>query len=744
MKQIFKYITVFALSLTIVGCCDKTELPSDYTSYVDPTIGSDYHGHVFVGASVPFGMVQLGPTNISKGWDWCSGYHRSDSVIIGFAHTHLSGTGIGDLGDILVMPSPDALSTQKADYATTYSLDNQSVKPGYYSVALDNGVDVELTSTNRVGMHRYQFPEGSQSRLVFDLGEGIDWDAPTDTYIKQIDETTIQGHRFSTGWAKDQKIYFTASFSAPIKAFTPRKEWCYRPRTKDSILVDKAIVDFGSTAELQAKVALSYVSCDNAKENMSAELPEWDFDGVVAAADEAWEEQLSKIDARSSDPAVMRTFYTALYHTMISPVTFCDVNGDYRGADGKSYNTQEFTPYSIFSLWDTYRTASPLSMILHPDKIEDYVNSFLAIYEQQGKLPVWHLVGNETDCMVGYHSVPVIVDAYLKGYRDFDAELAFEAMKSFAESDERGLKYVNEIGYIPAEKEGWSVAKALEYAIDDYAIAQMARALGRDDDYKRYTERSKYYTNYFDKSVGFMRGKLSNGEWNPKFDPFYSMHMEDDYVEGNAWQYTWLVPHDVQGLVSLFDSEESFTQKLDSLFTVSSELNEGASVDITGLIGQYAHGNEPSHATLYLYPYVGQQWKSAPKLHHVYREFYNDTPSGIVGNEDCGQMSAWYIMSVMGIYPVNPVGGLYVFGSPLLQEARINLEGGKCFEMVAHDLSDDAIYIQSVRLDGEPYTKSYITHDDLMRGAKLEFFMGAEPNQSFASEVQDRPLQQYL
>lgn len=725
---------LIVLMLAVVGCKSTT----DYTRFVDPFIGSDYHGHVFVGASVPFGMVQVGPTNASKGWDWVSGYHYSDSVIIGFTHSHLSGTGIGDGGDILLMPIDGAKSNQVRRYSSTFSHSNEVATPGYYSVKLDNGIDVALTASARTAFHSYVFPNGSAHSVVLDLGEGIDWDAPTDTYVKQIDSTTIEGYRHSTGWAKDHKVYFTAKFSTPIRNMALVQEFYNRPRTADSILVNKAMIDFGDTKKVDVKVGISYVSCLGALQNMEAEIPHWDFDAVRASAKEQWNNQLSKIEVASVDSAVLRTFYTAMFHTMITPVLFKDVNNEYRGADGKIYTADDFTPYSVFSLWDTYRTANPLATIIHPDKVTDYVRSFLAIYDQQGKLPVWHLWGNETNCMVGYHSAAVIADAYMKGYREFDAEHALEAMVAFARSNERGLDYVNSVGYIPCEKEGWSVAKALEYAIDDHAIAVMARQMGNTLIYEEFTKRSKYYANYFDAATGFMRGKKENGEWNEKFDPFFSLHMEDDYVEGNAWQYTWLVPHDVAGLVALFGGKDQFVAKLDSLFTVSSELNQGASVDITGMIGQYAHGNEPSHATLYLYAFVGQQYKTAQKVQQVFTQFYSDKLDGIIGNEDCGQMSAWYIMSSMGIYPVDPVAGIYVFGSPALQSATIDVGGNKKFKITAEHLSPKNIYIQSVELNGKDYKKSYINHSDITAGGTLKFIMGSTPS-DFGSEPENMP-----
>lgn len=741
MRQI-KIITLTALVL--LCSCSKSDksrgnskTTGDYTQFVDPYIGSDYHGHVFVGANVPFGMVQVGPTNLSKGWDWVSGYHYSDSIIIGFAMNHLSGTGIGDLGDFLFMPQSGAAHINKGglenledSYISKFSHANEQVRPGYYKVLLDKSkVEVELTATARVGLHRYHYPDNAAASILLDLGEGIDWDAPTQTGVEQIDDTTFQAYRYSKGWAKDQRVYMTARLSQPIENFSIIDAYVQRGRSKDSILVKKALISFAAPIEgkIDMKVGLSYVSSANALLNMEAELPGWNFEAVRSQATALWNEQLAKIDYQTAIAEDKTTFYTALFHTCISPSLFVDVNGEYRGADGKTHTAQGFEPHTTFSLWDTYRALHPLYTLTQGEKIKDFINSFLAIYEQQGKLPVWHLVGNETDCMVGYHAVPVIVDAYMKGYRDFDVALAFEAMKSFSMSQERGLSFVNTIGYIPADKEEWSVAKALEYAIDDYAIAVMAKELGKEEDYKFFLNKSKNYRHYFDPAVGFMRGKLADGSWRANFDPSHSLHREDDFVEGNAWQYTWLVPHDVDGLIDLFGSKDAFINKLDSLFLVSSELNEGASMDITGLIGQYAHGNEPSHSTLYLYASVGQQWKTAEKVRQVLREFYSHKPDGIIGNEDCGQMSAWYIFSSMGLYPLNPVDTRYVFGSPLASSAKIRLPNGKIFSILATNNSESNIYIQEVKRDGKPYTLSYITHQDMMKGGELEFIMGSSP-----------------
>ena len=727
---------LFCLLLCLSACSPSSE---DYTRYVDPLIGSADHGHVFVGANRPFGMLQLGPVNLSQGWDWCSGYHYSDTTIIGFAHTHLSGTGIGDLGDILVMPLTGAPQWYKgrkdepeAGYLSTYSHSRESTAPGYYAVHLDKyGIDVALTATERAGHHRYRFPAGSQAHIMIDLKEGIGWDRVTENQIRQIDAQSFEGFRYSTGWAKDQKIYFYGRLSKPMQDFVVQPSyWRYNNRG-DSVLVHRALCSFAATGEtIDLQLGISYVSCENAKENLEAEMPDWDFDARCREARQAWNTELSKIAFRHPDPSVMCTFYTALYHLCFAPTVFQDRNGDYRGADGQVHHTQEFTPYTVFSLWDTYRAAHPLFTLLQPERVNDFVRSMMAIYEQQGRLPVWHLVGNETDCMVGYHSVPVMVDAYFKGFRDYDVEKAFEAMKATALRRTHGLDYVQDLGYIPADKTPQSVAMGLEYAIDDACIMALAVALGHEEDAALFARRALAYRHYFDRQTQFMRGRLADGSWRTPFDPLHSLHLEDDYTEGNAWQYTWLVPHDLEGLVELFGGREAFLHKLDSLFILPSELNEGASADISGLIGQYAHGNEPGHATLYLYTLAGAPHKAAERVRQVMTQFYTDQPSGLAGNEDCGQMSAWYIFSALGFYPVHPANGEYVFGSPLVHEALLPLPNGKSFRITAKNNSPENIYIQSIELNGQPYRKAFIRHQDIVLGGELVYYMGPTPPNS--------------
>lgn len=708
------------------------------TQYVDPHIGSGFHGHVFVGANVPFGAVQLGPTQISEGWDWCSGYHYSDSVIIGFAHTHLSGTGIGDLGDILVMPTTGAVRFTKGNlkalesgYASRYSHDEEKVKPGYYAVKLKRyNIQAELTATERVGFHRYTFPQAEEAHLVIDLKEGIGWDLSTETHLEYVNDSTLAGYRYSKGWAQDQRIFFTAIFSKPITALTLAEDEKVLTGRSATGKRTKGVITFATTAGEQVlmKVGISPVSTQNALMNIQRELPHWNFDKVVGDADQAWNAALNNVQVKADDPSRLRTFYTALYHTMIAPSIFNDVNGDYMGTDKKVYHDTTFTNLTTFSLWDTYRAAHSLYTIVCPERVDDMVNSMLRIHQQQGKLPVWHLMANETNTMPGNSAFPVMADATLKGFSGFDAQAVLDAMKASATLDERGLKYVKEKGYIPADSEVESVAKGLEYSIDDWGAALVAKKLGNQEDYEYFSKRAKNYRNYFDPKTRFVRGRISDTEWRTPFSPFAARHMKDDFSEGNAWQYTWLVPHDVEGLISLLGGEKEFLEKLDSLFTVKGDMGKEASADITGLIGQYAHGNEPSHHITYLYAYAGQPWKTAGKVRYILDSLYSDKPDGLSGNEDVGQMSAWYVFSALGFYPVNPVNGAYVFGSPAINEARIKVRDGKTFSIKATNNSHENIYIQSITLNGKPYTKTYLTYTDLMQGGELVINMGSQPS----------------
>ena len=702
------YLKTQLLALVLAGFSMSVSAAQDsFTQFVNPYIGTGGHGHVFLGANVPFGAVQLGPTQITRGWDWCSGYHYSDSLIIGFGHMHLSGTGIGDLGDIAFLPTFDAKT-----YTERFSHDAEYVRPGYYTVRLaDSKILVELTATQRAGMHRYTYPLSSKQPLLkLHLKQGIGWDKMTKCQLTQENPTTVSGYRLSEGWAKDQRVYFVAEFSRAVKL---------QEMQADSV----GVFSFDdATKPLLVRVGISAVSVDNAKANLRAEIKDWNFDRVAQEADAAWNDELGKIKVETSNLDDKTIFYTGLYHTMIAPSVFSDVNGQYRGSDGKIYQG-DFVNYTTLSLWDTYRAAHPLMTIIHPEKQRDIAQTFLHIFQQQGKLPVWHLVGNETDCMVGNPGIPVLADIVLKGF-DVDKKAAYQAMRTSALLDERSLDNLKKFGYIPWNRDSTfeTVAKGLEYALADACVAKVAKLLGEKKDYQYFFNRSKSYKYYFDKKTGFMRG-VDNGKFREPFNPFHSSHRNDDYTEGNAWQYIWLVPHDVPGLIKLFGGKRPFVTKLDSLFTISGDLGENASPDISGLIGQYAHGNEPSHHILYMYNYVGQHDKTAEKVREVLKTMYHNDFDGLSGNEDVGQMSAWYILSSLGIYQVEPAGGRYMFGSPLFDKAVVNVGQGKTFTIIAHNNSAKNVYVQQIKLNGRPYKKLYIDYKDIVSGGTLEFFM---------------------
>ena len=691
------------------------------TECVNPFIGTGGHGHVFIGANVPFGLVQLGPTQPTRGWDWCSGYHYSDSVLVGFGAMHLSGTGIGDLGDVALLPTLRA-----DDDHALFSHRAERARPGYYAVTLDGGIRVELTATERCGLHRITLPaDAARGYLRLDLRQGIGWDAMTGSQARVENATTVTGYRFSSGWARDQRIFFVMEFSRPVDVVGP---------SADSLTV----FSFANSGEpLLVRIGLSPVSMEGARRNLHTELNTWDFARIYAQADRKWRDQLRKVSVLGGSPSDKTVFYTALYHTMTAPSLFCDADGTYRGADGQTHEGN-FVNYTTLSLWDTYRAAHPLMTLIHPERQKDMAATFLNIYRQQGKLPVWHLMGNETDCMVGNPGIPVLADLALKGFVA-PAE-ALEALRGSALLDERGLDLLKRYGYLPFDlhKEDETVAKGLEYALADWCVARVAEQTKDRATQKLFDRRARAYRHYFDRQTLFMRGKDSQGRWREPFNPFHALHRQNDYTEGNAWQYTWLVPHDVRGLIALFGSEQRFTEKLDSLFIVDGDLGEGASPDISGLVGQYAHGNEPSHHIIYMYNYAGQPWKGARLIRQVMRQLYHNDADGLSGNEDVGQMSAWYVLSAMGLYQVEPAGGKYVIGSPQFSEVTVDVGGGKTFTIVARDNSDDNIYVQSATLNGQPYTRSYLHYADIVRGGTLELQMGPQPS-DFGTRPKDRP-----
>lgn len=739
--KLISTLIICSLIINVYAQRHSTAKQNDVLQYVNPMIGAAAHGHVFVGASVPWGAVQAGPTNFTQGWDWCSGYHYSDSVMLGFSQLHLSGTGVGDLGDVLMMPFVGEIRTNPRQYCDIYSHADEKVTPGFYSVKLKNsGINVALTASKRVAFHKYIFPKNAEARVIIDLTQGIGWDSPVETSIVKLNDSTLIGYRFSKGWAADQRLYFAIRISKPMKEFALYDSSVLKSTNSLTAVNTRGVLSFGKNiGTVEIKVGISPVSMTHVLKNIRAEIRGWDFDKAIANAQQQWRKALSCVQITSDDTAKKTVFYTALYHMFIAPVLFNDVDSSYRGTNKIAYFHAPFNNYSVFSLWDTYRALNPLMTVLHPELINDFVNSMLAIYQQQDKLPVWHLMGNETDCMVGYSAAPIIADAILKGFKGFDVNLAYEALKASANRDDNGLQYLKQLGYIPADKETESVSKALEYAVDDGSIALAAKYLHRQSDYEWYKKRSEYYKKYFDVQTQFMRGVLSDGSFREPFNPFQDAH--HDYTEGNAWQYIWLAPQDVYGLIQLFGGDKSFVNKLDSLFVVTGNLGADAPPDISGLIGMYAHGDEPEHHVAYLYAFAGQQWKTAEKVHQISTEFYTDSPDGLCGNDDCGQMSAWYVISALGFYQVNPSNGIFVLGTPAFDKASVKVPDGKAFVITANNLSNKNIYIQSVKLNGKDYSKSYITYSDIMNGGTLELAMGAAPNKNFGSMKKDRPVE---
>ena len=735
-KKSLLFVPVLSLCLASCGSSQKGQEMEDLTQFVDPRIGTGGHGHVFYGANVPYGFIQLGPTSIPQSWDWVSGYHVSDSTVIGFPHTHLSGTGIGDLHDINVMPVVGEVTYSRGDassYETgLWSYSDRSkevVTPGYYRTHLSRyNVDVELTATKRVGFHKYTFLGSESPAIVFDMVNGGCWDKTTEAVIRVVNDSTVSGYRYSKGWADDQRVFFRAEFSRKFD----NVEFIVNDSVKEGDMAKGAQlfarVNFAAENKepVHMKVALSPTSEEGAQLNMQTELSGWDFEKTIADAKAAWNKELNKVKVYTTDEASKKIFYTSLYHTLFAPSEFCDVNGDYYGADKQMHKGEGFVNYTTFSLWDTYRAAQPLMTILHPEKMSDIINTMLHIHQQQGKLPVWHLMGCETNCMVGNPGVPVVADAILKDIKGFDTELAFKALKESSMLPERGMEHRIEYGFIPADKMTEAIAYDMEYAIADWAVAQAAQKLGKQEDYEYFLKRSKSYKNYFDASTGFMRGKMLDGSWRTPFSPYASSHREDDYCEGNAWQYTWLVPHDVEGLVECFGSKEAFVNKLDSLFLANGDMGEASSPDISGLIGQYAHGNEPSHHTVYLYTLVGQPWKTADRIKEILHTMYTDQPDGLSGNEDVGQMSAWYILSSFGFYQVEPAGGKFVFGYPNFDKVEITVPAGK-FVIERENKGQQNNYIQGIVLNGTEYKKPWIEYADIMKGGELKFLMGDEP-----------------
>ncbi|HPE17178.1 MAG TPA: GH92 family glycosyl hydrolase [Tenuifilaceae bacterium] len=738
MKKLNIILCGFCFAIFLAGCKPNTKVenPADF---VNPFIGTDGHGHTYPGASVPFGMVQLSPDTRLGGWDGASGYHYSDSVIYGFTHTALNGTGVGDYGDILIMPVVGEPTFKNTEYLSTFQKKNEKAEAGFYSVFLDKPkVLAELTATTRAGYHQYTFPETTSANFIIDLEHR---DRVTDSWIEFISDTQIRGMRRSTNWANDMIWYFHMEFSKPFV----RKGIAVNDTLQNEINSArgnniKAFVGFKTSEneKIEVKVALSAVDSDGALNNLTAEIPGWDFEKVKQNAYENWNNELKKIIVTGNSDDQKTVFYTAMYHAFLQPNTFMDVDKRYRGMDKEIHFAEDFTNHTVFSLWDTYRTWHPLMTIIDQKRTVDFIKTMLNMYEKGGLLPIWELAANETYCMIGNHSISVIADAYNKGIRGFDENLALNAMIHSATRDHFGLNAYREFGHIPGDKEHESISKTLEYAYNDWCIAAMAKEMGKDEIYKKYIQRAQYYKNIFDPLVGFMRPKL-NGSWLTPFDP---TKVDWNFTEANSWQYSFYVPQDISGLINLHGGKLKAAAQIDSLFETTYKISGRDQKDISGLIGQYAHGNEPSHHMAYLYDYVNQPWKTQQRVRQIMDELYTPNPDGLCGNEDCGQMSAWLIMSAMGIYPVNPGQPIYAIGTPWFPRADINLENGKVFTVTAQNVSLKNIYIQSATLNGNPYTKSFISHSEIMNGGNLNFVMGSKPNTSWGTGESDVPVSQ--
>lgn len=733
--------------------CAEQDLPKEYTDSVNVFIGTGGHGHTFPGATLPHGMVQLSPDTRLFGWDACSGYYYDDTSIMGFTHTHLSGTGIGDYGDILFMPvvgeKPLIAGTAEnpdEGYRSRFSHEQESARPGYYQVLLqDDSINVELTATLRAGLHRYTYPKASDARLIVDMEPTIHGHQHPVTQIRVVNDSTIAGMKYTVGWAKRHYVYFYAVFSSPFDYKLYSGTEYQSDSTSVTVNTAKAVMSFRNLpadGRVLAKVGISSVDEEGARLNVEAEIPNWDFEGVMKQANTTWNEALGKIDIETSDNDSRTVFYTSLYHAFIQPSLASDVDGRYRTMGHEIKQDASYTNYTVFSLWDTFRAAHPLYTIVTPEQNQAFIRSLLRKYDEGGILPKWELASNETGTMIGYHAVSVIADAMMKKQCDFDVKKALEACIRSSVYDTTGvtpmmdrqilngklmpvsIKYKNELGYIPCDKVGGSVSQGLEFAYNDWLIAQMMKEHNRKDLYDKYMELSRNYRNYFDPETKLMRGRLSDGSWITPFDPA-SVQRPSNYVEGNAWQWAWFVPQDVEGLMELVGGQKSFEAHLDTLFTTSSELtgDPNAAADVTGMIGQYAHGNEPSHHIPYLYNYAGAPRKTQALVDHILRTLYHNDPNGLSGNEDVGQMSAWYALSAMGFYSFCPGRPVYEIGRPIFDKVTIHLSNGKDFVIQAKNNSVENKYIRSMKLNGEELAEPRFSHFDLMKGGELIFEM---------------------
>jgi predicted alpha-1,2-mannosidase len=731
-----KNMLLLMLITGLLSCTNTSTSKNDteLLSFVNVFVGTDGPGNTYPGAVVPFGMVQLSPDNGLPGWDRIAGYYWPDSTIAGFSHTHLSGTGAGDMYDLLLMPLNSRFTeslTPDGDYRpySKFSHNQEEGHPGYYAVdLLSSGIKAELTVTSRVGFHRYTFPKDEKSQIILDLGYSLNWDKPVDTKIVIEDDHTISGYRKSKGWASDQRVYFVAQFSKPFDS----AQLFLDANEISEISIEGRKTRFvanyktGTDEEVLVKVALSSASIEGARKNLEAELTGWDFDETVHKAETIWNEYLGKINVKGTQ-AQKELFYTNLYHCFLTPSLHSDVDGFYKGADGEVHQAKGYNKFDTFSLWDTFRAAHPLYTILCPDATEDMVASFLSHYDETGLLPVWSLAGNETNMMIGYHAVPVIVDAYFKGIQ-FDAEKALKACVASATEKGRQIEEYMEYGYVPAgaKHENWSVSKTLEYAYDDWCIAQLAKDLNEDEIYKTFSARANYWKNLYDGASTFFRAKDKAGKFT---SPFVPKAYTNDFCESNAWQYFWFVPHDINGLIDTL-GQDSFKAKLDSMFTYYPEPVDKLPIFSTGMIGQYAHGNEPSHHVAYLYNQIGESWKTQGLVRKIIKTQYSTEPDGYCGNEDCGQMSAWLVFSAIGMYPVNPADGIYHLTSPYIEEAEITLDGGKKFVVTTENQSDANQYIQAIFFNDKPYNELTITHQQILQGGELRFVLGDQPNKN--------------
>lgn len=723
------YACLFSLGGFFSCSSPDQGIESGWVQYTNPMIGTDFTGNTYPGAQVPFGMVQLSPDNGLPGWDRISGYFYPDSTIAGFSHTHLSGTGAGDLYDISFMPVtwPIKEADSPLGIYSTFSHNDEAASAGYYRVLLkDYNINVELTATERCGIQRYTFPEANSS-IILNLKKAMNWDFTLDTHIEVVDSRTIRGYRHSMGWSPEQHVYFQTRFSRPFDSF--------EMDTSAIITMDKGRIGTATIArfnfnthkdeEILVTTALSGVSMEGAALNMEKEAPKDDFDYYYQQAVKKWDNQLGKIEVSSEDGDLKTVFYTALYHAMLAPTLYSDVDGKYFGPDGKIHQAEDWDNYSTFSLWDTFRASHPLFTYIEPERVNDMIECFLHFYEQSGALPLWNLYGWETNMMIGYHAVPVIVDAYLKGVGNFDAEKALEACIASANRDDyHGIGFYKTHGYVPSDKENWSLSKTMEYAYDDYCIAKMAEAMGKSEIAETFYRRSQNYKNTFNPASSFMQPRDSKGNFMDNYDPEEYI---EDICESNGWQYYWYVPHDIDGLISLTGGVERFGERLDSMFTYEPTDRTKLPIFSTGMIGQYAHGNEPGHHIIYLFNRINQPWKTQKYAAEVMRSLYTNEPSGLCGNEDCGQMSSWYVFSALGFYPVDPISGRYEIGSPLFPEAKLHLGNGKTFTIIAHNTGEENPYIQSVHVNGKPYDKSYITHQMIVQGDTVSFEMGNQP-----------------